>query len=391
MNNHKNKGFENFDFNSLKNKNITSINKDQNINIYKDYLKKQIKIYNEYLNYNWDIDENWKLFILNIYPKPNLESKILYLKKKYYKRNINEEFDITLTPEDYDIYIKIKYYLNTNSVEKNEFVNSVNNLNVKSNIRDVDSLLIFKSNFVDNVKKKDNYLVFQLLYAINNFFWILSILYFFNSIDKLSLTYINTACILSILLNTEYKINLNKMFKDNKHCNSINKKNNSIFCCIITSLLNIKYDIHFQLIIYLNIVLYYEKLNHVLLSPILPIGLLNEIYYFSTCFKLIKFVNKFFESLSNKYDSFIYSLYSIILISIGIILFLGYILNVNKGLIIVLYWIYIFILSKYNIQIKKIFTYFNLKLEKVETDKYTPKFISKIFFYFKKYVLSKFI
>lgn len=49
--------------------------------------------YNQFLNYNWEVNEHWKNYFNNIFPIPRGD-KINYYKRKYYKLKVDPDFDI---------------------------------------------------------------------------------------------------------------------------------------------------------------------------------------------------------------------------------------------------------------------------------------------------------
>lgn len=53
--------------------------------------------YRQYLQYDWNNSEEWKLYFNNIFPVPP-SSRVDYYKKKFYKLKIDPDFDITYSP-----------------------------------------------------------------------------------------------------------------------------------------------------------------------------------------------------------------------------------------------------------------------------------------------------
>lgn len=55
--------------------------------------------YKIFENHNWSKDEKWQLYYNNIYPTPKGD-RISYIKKKYYKLKIDNDFDINYQPKN---------------------------------------------------------------------------------------------------------------------------------------------------------------------------------------------------------------------------------------------------------------------------------------------------
>ena len=53
--------------------------------------------YRQYLQYDWNNSEEWKLYFNNIFPVPP-SSRVDYYKKKFYKLKVDPDFDINYSP-----------------------------------------------------------------------------------------------------------------------------------------------------------------------------------------------------------------------------------------------------------------------------------------------------
>ena len=55
--------------------------------------------YNEYKRYSWQDDQDWQVYLSNLYPTPVM--KVLEkIRRKWYKKNKVTDFDIDYTPPD---------------------------------------------------------------------------------------------------------------------------------------------------------------------------------------------------------------------------------------------------------------------------------------------------
>ena len=54
--------------------------------------------YKEFISYNWNDSEEWRIYLYNITPLPPKE-KVNYYRKKFYKLKVDSEFDINYQPE----------------------------------------------------------------------------------------------------------------------------------------------------------------------------------------------------------------------------------------------------------------------------------------------------
>ena len=51
----------------------------------------------EYKKFDWTLNEKWQTYYSNIYPYPSRE-KLDKMKKKWYRDNVDKEFDLTYEP-----------------------------------------------------------------------------------------------------------------------------------------------------------------------------------------------------------------------------------------------------------------------------------------------------
>ena len=53
--------------------------------------------FDTYKRYNWADDKNWQSYLSNIYPIPSRE-KVEKIRRKWYKKNKDADFDISFDP-----------------------------------------------------------------------------------------------------------------------------------------------------------------------------------------------------------------------------------------------------------------------------------------------------
>ena len=53
--------------------------------------------FKEYRKYDWTLCDKWQKYLTNIYPTPSRE-KLEKMRKKWYKLNVDKEFDETFEP-----------------------------------------------------------------------------------------------------------------------------------------------------------------------------------------------------------------------------------------------------------------------------------------------------
>ena len=62
-----------------------------------DFNSKQENKYIEFTKYDWGNCEKWKLHLTNLHPTPTRE-QVLRIRKKFYKRNVDDEFNPNYLP-----------------------------------------------------------------------------------------------------------------------------------------------------------------------------------------------------------------------------------------------------------------------------------------------------
>ncbi len=303
------------------------------------YFSLQKEKYTSFLNYDWNNCEKWKLFFLNIYPTPNSTDQILQLRKKFYKRNIDNDFDINLTQNDLfsNVY--------SNDIKKdNKF---------KSSNKDKDKDNSNTKNSNENILNAEKPLIQTMLYSISAFLWVISMLNYFTSLSYLSINIPILASFLRVFIEIGHPFRkdfLSDILKeDSFHC-----------------------------LLYCLFVLGSDSLNHVLLFPVV----LKSLLYISKFCKNHLKIMKFIKWLTNKVlyrEAIIISMIAHSYVYIGFMLFLGLLLNINQGYIIIIHWIFLIFMNRHSYDVKKVFKEIDSAIIKVKNGKHTPKFLSNLY------------
>lgn len=138
--------------------------------------------YQQFLKYNFESDVEWKAYLRNLDPPPR-DSQLVIFKKKYYKRKIDSDFDISYVPSS-NVFANLNnncnnetHNVNNNSTNSNSNINSnTNNINSGANNNNSNTNNTNSStspSFSNNTEK-----IFYYMYFVEIFFY----LYFFYSI-----------------------------------------------------------------------------------------------------------------------------------------------------------------------------------------------------------------
>lgn len=57
--------------------------------------------YKKYQEFDWAKSDEWQSWLRNVYPVPPA-AKLQQMRKKWYKRNIDKDFDVDYTPASQD-------------------------------------------------------------------------------------------------------------------------------------------------------------------------------------------------------------------------------------------------------------------------------------------------
>lgn len=299
----------------------------------------QQRIYNNFLDYNWNICEKWRLYLSNIYPQPSSTSQILKLRKKFYKRYIDNNLNINFTPNN---FINISSTFNSSS-------SSTGNSTPSSEKENPVKISIFV----------------LLLSSISTLFSCLSIINYFLTYENLFLS--SRLSLLSSIIETVLFISKNQ-----------SKYNNFNWSLLFSIKKDLILNDHFQYIIYNLFVLSFDNLNHVLLFPSLLICYLIANKYLAFHLRIFKFISKF-ASKSLIYQEKILILLGYSYVSIGFLLFFGILIGVNQGLIIISHWLFLLYMYKNSYEVRICFELINKMIIRVENNRNTPNFLRKIY------------
>lgn len=57
--------------------------------------------YKEYEKFDWTLNDKWQIYLNNIYPVPPRD-RLLKMRKKWYRDNVDKDFDINYEPSSND-------------------------------------------------------------------------------------------------------------------------------------------------------------------------------------------------------------------------------------------------------------------------------------------------
>lgn len=310
----------------------------------KEYMLSQISKYKEFLEYDWSKCEKWKIYFMNLYPIPTDKTKVMHLRKKFYNKEIDSDFDFKFDHHTFYEGEILNPKLNSkdnNSSDTNNYTNS------------------YKSNKNENKQEKNTNKGYQYYStegkigtveltsaSISAMLWFLFYLNFFSSIMTTSTSTIG--CIINIFIDVGFP-KFNKDYSDN--------------------LINNDY---FQILIYSLFVVNSDKLNHVLLVPIGLQALIFISVYAKKYMKICRSLLKLFDKVL-VYEHKIERLKAYTFVTIGFLLFLGILLDVNQGFIIIFHWCYLLFMYKFNYNVRQIFGEINCSIIRVKNGKNTPK------------------
>ena len=101
-------------------------------------MNKKYKLFKEY---NWAYSDDWKNYYNNLYPSPPI-TKLLYYKKKFYRNNIDPDFDINYIPPEGE-EMETEYKPPLDVIEKN----------LKNNKKKIIIIILMKRNKNQIIKR----------------------------------------------------------------------------------------------------------------------------------------------------------------------------------------------------------------------------------------------
>ena len=311
--------------------NVNELSEETKQNLFKA-LENQMLIYDKFLKYDWGNCSDWKSYLSNIYPTPTSKEKLMYFRKKFYKFKIDENFDFKFDHHEYYVgeIVRSDSFRKSSDSQKSE----VPNKNEKKP----------KASIINNTPG-----IMETFFAgFNALLWSL---FFFNFLSPVLTSFVSTmACVLTILLDEGFP-RFNSDYQS-----------------------NLKLNDYFQLLLYQIFVLSTDKLNYVLLVPIAFQALIYLSYYSKRYLKICRFIIKYLDFFKRN-ESFILYLRAYSFVLIGFLLFLGILLNVNQGFIIISHWCFLWFMYNNNYETKQVFSKINTAINRVKSDKNTPRFM----------------
>lgn len=333
-------------------------------------IEDQIKIYKDFLNYNWAKSEKWLIYLSNVFPIPNSSQKLMNCRKRFYSRNVDSKFDFKFDHHKYYQGENIDNNKEEGTIDNNESV-SEESSKEKENIRN--KLSADKANSNENnlgnkvssnisneIKDNRNYhcnsssevkigITENFCASFNALLWIL---FFFNFLSPVITTMVSTiACVITILLELGMP-KCNKEYAD-----------------------ELKLNDYFQILLYSMFVLNCDKPNIILLTPIACQAIIYIFKFSKKYLRIPGFISKKFESVLLREDKLQYTK-SVLMAFIGFYLFFGVLLGLNQGFIIIAHWIYMLFMYNNHYETKQTFWKLNYMIIRVKKDKHTPKIIS---------------
>lgn len=172
---------------------------------------------------DWSANEKWQNYFSNLYPTPP-GNKVEYFKRKFYKMNIDEDFDINYTPN------------NNSNTSNNNFSNQSRNNPYAHSTGGV------------NINQSDSK-IFKGFTLIENILWVFSIFYCFTY-----LPYIRVICIIPYIIRI-----IRRVGRPNLTYNYAEK---------------VMLDEHLHFLLYLAL-LFIDRYNLYLMLPHILTGILN--------------------------------------------------------------------------------------------------------------------
>lgn len=263
--------------------------------------------YQNFIKYNWQSDDNWKMYLNNIYPPPD-KTNINKIRKKYYKTKIDVDYDINYEPGN--ISSKL-----------------IENCNQGHNLNDCSShqhQYNDKNISIEN-KKSISYSITSAL-EMFLFLFITFGLLIKDFQPRLGIV----ACAIHILKTKPKKLKLleylNIRILSNEYFHMM------LFCSLLQ--------------------LFQQDLNYFVTFPLTITSFYNICDYFSKNLQIFTFLKIHFDKISNNYYNFeILKCYSYIIIMM--FLPLGIVLSFNSILFSLVFSLYLKFLSFYNSTFKK--------------------------------------
>jgi hypothetical protein len=223
--------------------------------------------YDQFVNYNWNDCEKWRIYFFNLTPTPTDRNIIMNYRKKFYQRNIDPDFDINYIPGS-------KYTPKPNNEKTQQ-----------------------PENFItDNKSIYSNFIA-----AVEAFLWAS---FFFNLLSRVNITVIALFALFVRVLR-EHGISFAPKYVENL------MKSDYIHLMFYTCILML------------------DEINYLLIFPLSITGLFSICEYFSNHLRVLKFLKKYFDYVIEKKDDVI-SLRSFSYLVVAFYLPFGFLLGFQK-------------------------------------------------------------
>ena len=304
-------------------------------------MNKKYKLFKEY---NWAYSDDWKNYYNNLYPSPPI-TKLLYYKKKFYRNNIDPDFDINyIPPEGEEMETEYKPPLDVieKNLKNNKKENNNNNFNEekqKSNYQKIlEKYELSKKNY-----KPINLNIFKYSQLFFSILFIISIPFGIRT---------HTFALDSFLI---------KLFRE------IGKPR---FSKLYLQYLLLNDTFHILIYIFICSI---DNYNYYMLLPII----ISTFICFVEDFKDCNFINKYLSEINTLKTDLIQKKTHIEVI-IGFLQIIGVVLSINTFKMPIIYWNFLRFRYFINPFVYKSFEELNLKLNKIKERKTIPTFINYI-------------
>jgi hypothetical protein len=270
------------------------------------------KKYDQFLNYNWNTSEEWRKYFYNLYPLPDTPEKAMHFRKRFYKLNVDPDFDDKYKPE-------------MEKTQEKEHHHSA-------------------SCSHDTSSSQRKGVIESIVASIEGFIWVV---YFFNMVLK---AYIFHLCIFAFFL---------RYLRLNGFPKKIDKE-------FMSSLIK---DEYVQLIIYC-IVLLIEPNALLIFFPLTITGLFCISDYFTNFLRIFETLKQYFKKISDRKDSLVI-LRSYTFIAVNSFLLLGAVIKINGITLALVYFCYIKFLGHFNIHMQYALT---MITKKIRETRFLPNF-----------------
>jgi hypothetical protein len=273
------------------------------------------KKYDEFVNYNWNECEKWRIYFFNLTPTPTDRDKVMYYRKKFYQRNIDSDFDI-----HYELG-STKATTTTTTPEKIEEP-------------------------IDNRLGNKNGLYSNFVAAVEAFVWAT---FFFSLLARVNITRIALIG-LGIRVLREHGLNFKKEY-----------------------LAEIIKSDYLHLMLY-NCILMLDEINYLLIFPLSITGLYSISEYFSIYLRILRFLKSYFDYVTYKKED-LNSLRTFSYIVIALYCPIGLLLSIQKIYFVCVYFLFLRGLYSYSESFQQLTFRLKIIIEEYSGRPDTPQII----------------